>query len=234
MRIDWALNAHQLLATAALCLVAVLPTQATEPSPERKAISRVPLSARVTASETPAWKRITLGTYKNVNLLREDLDSLDCGAVAVPQVASIAEAGVSVKKPATRPCNLGETAAEIIGRPAFALSKTRTDVNLVVLTPADLGLAGDSVAVAAVYARAELLGFAVCPAEVGPQLRLQYRNQPLGEALHIAMQPIARYTGELIAFTVINGGAGLLLTGSDGNLQLIVPPTRRFVFVRPR
>jgi hypothetical protein len=234
MRIGWTANGHQLLATAALCFVAVLPTQAAEPSPEREAVSRVPLSVRVTPGETQVWKRIALGTYKNVNLLREDLDSRDCGAVAAPQVASVAEIGVSVKSPSAPACNLGETAAEIIGRPAFALGKPRTDVDLVVLTPADLGLTGDSVAVAAVYARAELLGFQICPAEVGPQLRLQYRDQPVGEALHIAMQPIARYSGEPTAFTVINGGAGLLLIGSNGTLDLVVPPTRRFVFVRPR
>jgi hypothetical protein len=48
------------------------------------------------------------------------------------------------------------------------------------------------------------------------------------------MQPIRRYTGEPTTFALINGGAGLLLTGSDGNLDLAVPRTRRFVFVRPR
>lgn len=187
----------------------------------------------VTASETPVWKRIRLGTYKNVNLLREDLDSLDCGTVAVPQVATVGEVGPAAKKPGQPPCNLGGTAAEIIGRPAFALSKSRASLDLVVLTPADLGLAGTSVEVAAVYARAALLGFALCPAEVGPQLRLQYLDQPLGEALHIAMQPIARYTSEPTVFAIINGGAGLLLVGSDGDLDLVVPTTRRFVFVRP-
>lgn len=191
-------------------------------------------SVGMTAGEFPVWKRVALGTYKNVNLLREDLDFLDCGTVAVPQVASVAEVGIAVKKPGQPPCNLGEAAAEIIGRPAFALSKAKRDLDLVVVTPAALDLEGESVAVAAVYARAELLGFALCPAEVGPQLRLQYLDQPLGEALHIAMRPIARYTGEPTTFALINGGAGLLLTGNNGNLDLAVPRTRRFVFVRPR
>jgi hypothetical protein len=162
------------------------------------------------------------------------LDSVDCGTVAVPQVASVAEVGIAVKKPCQPPCNLGDAAAEIIGRPAFALSKTKRALDLVVVTPADLGLEGENVAVAAVYARAELLGFALCPAEVGPELRLQYLDQPLREALHIAMRPIARYTGEPTTFALINGGTGLLLTGNDGNLDLAVPRTRRFVFVRPR
>src|SRR5262249_40079080 len=137
-------------------------------------------------------------------------------------------------RPGQPPCDLGEAAGEIIGRPAFILSKTKSDLDLVVLTPIDLGLAGESVTVAAVYARAELLGFGLCPAEVGPQLRLQYLDQPVRDALHIAMRPIVRYTGEPTAFTIMNGGAGLLLVGTDGNLDLDVSPTRRFVFVRPR
>lgn len=237
---------QQAVLTITFCLVVCWPAQAERGlsesvEPEPAADSRPALEPTlglssptwVTPGEIAVWKRITLGTYKNVNFLREDLDSRDCGTVAVPQVASIAGVGPATKKPDQPLCALGEAAAEIIGRPAFALSKAKSDLDLVVLTPVDLGLAGESATVEAVYARAELLGFAICPAEVGPQLRLQYRDQPLGEALHIAMVPIATFTGELTVFTVMNGGAGLLLIGSDGNLGLDVPTTRRFVFVRP-
>jgi hypothetical protein len=233
MRIVWAC-AQQAFAAAALWASLVWAVHATDVPPSLGAKLRVTPSVGMIAGETPVWKRVALGTYKNVNLLREDLDSLDCGTVAVPQVASVAEIGIAVKRPGQPPCNLGDAAAEIIGRPAFALSKTKRGLDLVVVTPAGLGLEGENVAVATVYARAELLGFALCPAEVGPQLRLQYLDQPLGEALHVAMLPIPRYTGEPTTFALINGGAGLLLTGNDGNLDVAVPRTRRFVFVRPR
>src|SRR5262245_27441719 len=78
------------------------------------------------------------------------------------------------------------------------------------------------------------LGFELCPAEVGPALRLNYLDQPLGEFLHIAMKPVARYTGELVTFVVGGGGAGLLLVGANGDPDVMQPGPLQFVFVRPR
>ena len=77
------------------------------------------------------------------------------------------------------------------------------------------------------------VGLELCPAEVGPQLRLQYPNQPIGEFLHIAMQPIATYHGDLIDLTVGNGGAGLLLIGGDGSPELKLHSSVKFAFFRP-
>jgi hypothetical protein len=166
MRIVWAC-AQQAFAAAALWISFVWAVHATDAPPSLDAKLRFTPSVGMTAGEIPVWKRVALGTYKNVNLLREDLDSLDCGTVAVPQVASVAEVGIAVKKPGQPPCNLGDAAAEIIGRHAFALSKTKRGLDLVVVTPADLGLEGENVAVAEIYARAELLGFGALPSRGG-------------------------------------------------------------------
>jgi hypothetical protein len=59
-------------------------------------------------------------------------------------------------------------------------------------------------------------------------------NQPLGESLHIAMAPVVTDEGDVVDLSVAIGGAGLLLIGGDARPDLIVPPTIRFVFVRPR
>ncbi len=241
-------RARQVLATAALLLglgsahgaaaqATAAPAPATaEAQASADTAARIPAAIWTSASEIEPWKRITLGTYKDVNLLREDLDSTHCGRKAAdPQVAGLGSIRVGTAKPRQPPCNLGDAASEVIGRPAFKLSRTRTELDLVVLTAADLGLdREDGVSLDDIYARAELLGFALCPAEVGPQLRLQYLDQRVGEFLHVAMRPLARYGGDPISFTVANGGAGLLLLGGDGHLDLVVPPTLRFVFARPQ
>jgi hypothetical protein len=112
------------------------------------------------------WRRITLGTYKGVNAYR---DALDAAKIKI-----------------------GDAADEILGRPAFPYARTKTDVELAVLSArADLGVESDQVSLAEVYQRARQAGLELCPAEVGPQLRLEYSNQPLGEALDIAMEPVA-------------------------------------------
>ena len=74
----------------------------------------------------------------------------------------------------------------------------------------------------------------VVPAEVGPRLRLDYRDQPLGEALHIAMEPVATYSGDLTILALVNfRGSGLLLIGSDGRPEFMVPRYFRFLFALP-
>jgi hypothetical protein len=207
-------------------------------TPEHKASHKPSDRSRVIDGKTPVdipiWRTIKLGTYKNVNLLREDLDSPHCGADARLGNAPGRPAGIrSTTSLANQRCALGDLASEIIGRPAFALSKMKTEVDLVVLSVAELGFGDEGAAVADIYARAKQLGFQLSPAEVGPQLRLQYLDQPVGEFLRIAMEPITAYGGEIVDLTVGNGGAGLLLVGGIGGYGLVMQPATRFVFVRP-
>jgi hypothetical protein len=150
------------------------------------------------------WRTITLGTYKGVDAYR---DALDLTRIKV-----------------------GDSADEILGRPAFPYARTKTGVELAVLSAADLGVESDQSSLAEVYQRAREAGLELCPAEVGPQLRLDYRNQPLGEALDIAMEPVATYSGDPTMLTLANWGTGLLLIGRDGRPESMVFRKSRFMF----
>ena len=46
--------------------------------------------------------------------------------------------------------------------------------------------------------------------------------------------PVARYSGELVDFTVGNGGTDLMLIGGDARPEMILPGAVRLVLERPR
>jgi hypothetical protein len=81
-------------------------------------------------------------------------------------------------------------------------------VDLVVVSGADLGTPTEP-SLADVYARAHAHGLSLAPAEVGPQLRLEYLDQPIGEFLHVGMNPINTWSGEPTIFVLVTGGQGL-------------------------
>jgi hypothetical protein len=182
---------------------------------ESLVVSRVPEVAHAlphgsagspSVAEIPVWKRLTLGTYKGVNALRAALDA----------------ARVRV----------GDSADEILGRPAFTFSQTRVDLDLVVVSVSELGF-HDSTSLGEIYRRAGELGLELCPAEVAPLLRLQYLNQPMGEFLNVAMRPLPTYAGDLVALSVANAGTGPLLIGGAGHGDVLLNWMAKLVFVRP-
>lgn len=59
--------------------------------------------------------------------------------------------------------------------------------------------------------RGKQMGLELCPPDVGPALRLEYSDQPVGERLHIAMTPIRSSDGEPRIFVVLHGASGLEL-----------------------
>jgi hypothetical protein len=160
------------------------------------------------AGAVAAWKTITVGSFANSFALRNALDAASCG--------------------------IGDSAAEILARPSFTLYATKTDVELMAVSVAELGFQTDTASLASIYARAQQLGFGLAAAEVAPQLRLQYFDQPIGEFLIIGMEPIKTWNGEPVILTVANGGAGLILIGQDGSGDAEIPVVSRFLFVRSK
>lgn len=175
--------------------------------PKTTSSSHAPITPVKSVADLPVWKRITLGNFSNSLTLRNALDAIGC--------------------------NVGGSATEILARPAFIVSSTKKEVDLVTVSAAALGFDTDTVTLAAIYARAKQLGLEIAAAEIGPQLRLQYLDQPIGEFLVIGMHPIKTWSGEQVILNVANGGAGLILIGQDGSADAAISTISRFVFQRP-
>jgi hypothetical protein len=159
------------------------------------------------ALDVPVWKKVIVGNISNVFALHKALKAVGCG--------------------------VGGSAEEILARPTFILSTTKADVELVTVSAAELGFDTETTSLGQIYARAQQLGFELAAAEIAPQLRLQYFDQPIGEFLIIGMEPIKTWKGEPIILTVANGGAGLILIGQDGSVDAEISAASRFLFVRP-
>lgn len=170
-----------------------------------------PATQPTTRPDFKVWKTIRIGNLKTADEVRASLK--------------------------VKGCVVTDYTLEIINNPAlFSLSPQEGEVDLVVVTPADLGLG--EVRLPEVYAKAFSLGLSLCPAEVGPQLRLQYTDQPKGESLVIGMEPIVPNPQDMLgSIDVFGVGAGTSsgrkwINRTCGNPTLYWPVGTKFVFVR--
>ena len=124
---------------------------------------------------------------------------------------------------------IGDWARDMLLQPAFIVAAEETEVDLVVMSVADLGFKNGA-RYDQICARAIELGLELCPAEVGPQLRLQYPGQPRGEWLLVAMEAIRDSDGSLRIFSVGHDEDGRWLYGSCGNPDSLWRAGRQFVF----
>lgn len=128
--------------------------------------------------------------------------------------------------------NISDWANDILGKPAFTVSETEQDVELVNVSIEELGFK-QSACYADICKRALELGLDLCPAEVGPQLRLQYKDQPKGTYVVVAMNAITDSDGDLLVFSVERCDDGdRYLDAGSGNVGNIWVASNRFVFLR--
>jgi len=163
------------------------------------------LLVSATAKVWKAWKTIKLGT---------GLQTADDFRKAVKL------AGMKI----------GNWANDVLGKPAFTVAESEVEVELVVVSVAELGFK-DGATRKDIYVRAEELGLYLCPPEVGPQLRLQYTDQPNGEWLIIAMEPITGSDGDLNLFVVGHGDDSRFLHARSGSPDDVWHGDGRFVFL---
>lgn len=158
--------------------------------------------------EFSVWKTVTLGT---------GLLTADPFRQAITQVRN----------------RISDWADRTLGRPAFTVATQEIELDLVNVSALELGFT-QSTTRREIYARAIERGLELCPAEVGPQLRLQYQDQPLHEWLLVGMEPIADAVGFLNVFYVGHYEDGLWLCRHSGHPDSVCSPDTRWVFVRPR
>ncbi|MEI6420233.1 MAG: hypothetical protein WCO30_01240 [bacterium] len=156
--------------------------------------------------EWRAWKTIKLGTFKNVDEIRKAL-----------------KAGRH---------SISDWAKNILGKPAFKVSETEQDVELVNISVEELGFK-EGARYADICKRALEFGLNQCPAEVGPQLRLQFKDQPKGTYVVVAMEAIADSNGDLSVFYLKRYDDGeCCLLANYGHADYVWDAHYRFVFLR--
>jgi hypothetical protein len=124
-------------------------------------------------------------------------------------------------------------ARDMIFEKAFTPATESREVDLVVVMVRNLDFP-EGAGTREIWSRAKELGLELCPAGVGPYLRLTCTDQPLHEHLYIAMEQIAASNGNQRVFAVTHECGRLALSAFDG-LPLRAWRSRdQFVFVRPR
>lgn len=157
----------------------------------------------VARPEFPTWKTIKLGTQKSVKDLTKALT--DDGF------------------------RISDWAGDILKK--ITLADAETEIELVLVSVADLGFS-KATRRDAIYDRAKEFGLDLVPTEVGPQLRLQYTDQPLNEWMVMAMEPIMDSDGDQHVFRVAHDDDGRWLYSGNGDPASVWDPDDRWVFAR--
>ncbi len=162
----------------------------------------------MTANEFKTWKTIHLGTGpKTPGDFREALKDNEI--------------------------NLNHWANDILGQPAFTVATKETEIDLVKVTLAKLGFENDTNR-DQICERAKELGLELCPAEVGPQLRLQYQDQPNDEWVLIGMEPIPNSDGNPNVFGMVYLVSELWFFSTWGFSNRVWSDVFQWVFCLPR
>jgi len=122
-------------------------------------------------------------------------------------------------------------AAEILRNPAFRVAAEKIEVNLIKASVDDLGF-GRGALLNQIYDCARRKrGWGLCPAELGPQLRLQYRDQPDGEEIIVGMESIRGSADYPEIFDVECADGELYLNSRRGDLGFLWSADSEWVFV---
>lgn len=124
---------------------------------------------------------------------------------------------------------VSKTAEEMLKSTDFTVLEDKEQIDLVKLTVRDLGFPKGATT-DEIYEKAKELGLELCPAETGPYLRLQYKDQPMNEYLRIGMKQITDTSGDPNIFGVYRRSDGAWLNDYWANPTDEWLPGHEFVF----
>jgi len=125
---------------------------------------------------------------------------------------------------------ISDYARHMMKQKEFKTAKDPEQADLVRLQVGDLFGDQDAHTTDDIYKKADQLGLELCPAEVGPHLRLKLKDQPMGEWFRIAMKQITAPGGSLSVFSLEHGDGGLWLSYYWTGPTREWDPEDRFVF----
>lgn len=132
--------------------------------------------------------------------------------------------------------NIDDGVEQLLNHPEFTCAKQEIEIDLAVMQVWQLGFRPEAHYVD-IWKRAIERGFSLCPAEVGPALRLAYGDQPQIDRLVIGMQSLPCEKGGRGIFVVDNPHPepfGVWLRTDDGRRKAKLPMHWQLVFQRPR
>jgi len=124
---------------------------------------------------------------------------------------------------------ISDFSKDIMSKPEFIVAPKETKEKLIILSVSDLGFS-QGATIKDIYLKAQELGLELCPPETGPQLRLQYTDQPTNEYYLIGMKPISDSSGLPRLFDVNCHDGGSWLSTSHGKSVNFYDSRSQFVF----
>ncbi len=125
--------------------------------------------------------------------------------------------------------NISDYAKSMLKNREFVPGKNPEEATLIRLTVADLGFKSRTTT-DRIYERAQILGLELCPPDTGPNYRLQYKNQPLGEWIFVGMKQITDSDGNPDVFYLERYAGGLWLDFYWGGPDYAWHPDYQLVF----
>lgn len=127
---------------------------------------------------------------------------------------------------------LDKGARDTISSREFTFSRKKISVKLTIVSPSALGFYNGGFRKEVQQRAEEEFGLGICrPTEIAPQVRLNYPEQPFGEHLVFAMNPIIAFEGNHLVFALEHNKFGKLLRGYYGEMEDSLKPKSRLIFV---